>query len=216
MKIQVWSDIVCPFCYAGEKQLEDAVRELGLEDEVEIEIRSFQLNPDAEEVSSHSVYENLAKSYQTTTEQAKQMYAQILQVINNAGLEANMDIAVDANTLKAHRMYHLAKSKSLALGRDFFFDAQVGYYLNGKVVSDDAFLKETAVSLGIPEDEVEEVLQSDKYLEDVKVDIQEARQLGVQSVPTFVSESMHGVAGAIGVEALKKFILDEKERTSGN
>jgi protein disulfide-isomerase len=201
MKIEIWSDVMCPFCYIGKRHLEEALADFPQKDEVEIVWKSFQLNPDMPESSEESVYEYLAKAKGISLEQSKQMHERVEEMAANAGLDYNFDIAKVANSFKAHRVLQLAKRKNL--GDELKETLLEAYFIKGRNTSDYNTLVELATSVGITEAEVELALNEEQFANYVNQDIDEARQIRVQGVPFFVLDRKYAVSGAQPVEHFK-------------
>lgn len=201
MKIEIWSDVMCPFCYIGKRHLEEALADFPQKDEVEIVWKSFQLNPDMPESSDENVYEYLAKAKGISLEQSKQMHERVEEMAANAGLDYNFDIAKVANSFKAHRVLQLAKRKNL--GNELKEALLEAYFIKGRNTSDYNTLVELATSVGITEAEVELALNEEQFANYVNQDIDEARQIRVQGVPFFVFDRKYAVSGAQPVEHFK-------------
>ena len=209
MKIEIWSDIMCPFCYIGKRQLESALAEFP-NDDFEIEWKSFQLDPTIEPQSGKDVYMFLAERKGISVEQSIEMHKGVTERAKSVGLDYHFDKAVISNSLTAHRIIHLAKSKKLGDEmEEIFFKA---YFSDGKDLNDDQTLIELGTSAGLNSDEVKEVIDNkDLYLKDVKADIKEAQEIGVQGVPFFVFDRKYAVSGAQPVEAFVNTIKEVKK-----
>ena len=201
MKIEIWSDVMCPFCYIGKRHLEEALADFPQKNEVEIVWKSFQLNPDMPESSDENVYEYLAKAKGISLEQSKQMHGRVEEMAANAGLDYNFDIAKVANSFKAHRVLQLAKRKNL--GNELKEALLEAYFIKGRNTSDYNTLVELATSVGITEAEVELALNEEQFANYVNQDIDEARRIRVQGVPFFVFDRKYAVSGAQPVEHFK-------------
>ncbi|WP_348655424.1 DsbA family oxidoreductase [uncultured Roseivirga sp.] len=201
MTIEIWSDVMCPFCYIGKRHLEKALEYFPEKDKVKVVWKSFQLNPNMPESSDESVYEYLAKAKGISLEQSMQMHKRVEEMAANAGLDYNFDIAKVANSFKAHRVLQLAKRKNL--GDELKETLLEAYFTKGKNTSDTKTLVELANSVGISGDEVELALNEEQFAHYVKQDIEEARQIGIQGVPFFVFDRKYAVSGAQPVEHFK-------------
>lgn len=201
MKIEIWSDVMCPFCYIGKRHLEAALEEFPAKDEVEIVWKSFQLNPYMPENSEEGVYEYLAQSKGISLDQSKEMHQRVEQMAENAGLHYNFDIAKVANSFKAHRVLQLAKRNHRG---DELKEALLhAYFTEGKNISDRQVLVELAEKVGLTADDVELALTNEAFANYVRNDIEEARQIRVQGVPFFVFDRKYGISGAQPVEHFK-------------
>ena len=212
MKIDIWSDVVCPFCYIGKRKFEKALENFNGKDKVEIEWHSFQLDPDLEYVPGQSVHEYLGKRKGTTAAEGKQMNDAMTTMAKEVGLEYNFDQAIVNNTFNAHRLLHFAKEKGVQNEmKERLFRA---YYTEGKNIGDIDTLARLAEEVGLQAEKVKEVLQSDAYAQDVLLDQYQAQQLGIQGVPFFVFDNKYGVSGAqptaIFAQVLDKVWGEEK------
>ncbi|OXA75678.1 protein disulfide-isomerase [Flavobacterium aquidurense] len=199
MKIEIWSDIMCPFCYIGKRQLETALEAFPGND-FEIEWKSFQLDPTITSQSGKDVYTFLAERKGISVEQSKEMHKGVVERAKSVGLDYHFDKAIISNSLTAHRIIHLAKAKKLGDEmEEIFFKA---YFTNGKDLNDSQTLIELGIQAGLDSNEVKEVVENENlYLSDVKGDIKEAQEIGVQGVPFFVFDRKYAVSGAQPVEA---------------
>ena len=206
MKIEIWSDIMCPFCYIGKRQLETALEAFPGND-FEIEWKSFQLDPTIEPQSGKDVYTFLAERKGISVEQSIEMHKGVTERAKSVGLDYHFDKAVISNSLTAHRIIHLAKAKKLGDEmEEIFFKA---YFTDGKDLNDDQTLIELGIQAGLDSNEVKEVVDNkDLYLSDVKSDIKEAQEIGVQGVPFFVFDRKYAVSGAQPVEAFVNTIKE--------
>ena len=197
MKIEIWSDVMCPFCYIGKRRFEQALQQSGHQNQVEVEWKSFQLNPHIKTDPSVNINQYLADAKGWTLDYAGQMNSHVTQMAAEVGLTYNFDKAVVANSFKAHRFSHLAKSHELGdKAEEALFNA---YFTAGLNIDDTHTLIQLGTEIGLNPDEVKETLDSDKYSDDVKHDIAEAQQLGIRGVPFFVMNNKYGVSGAQAV-----------------
>ncbi|RNF38525.1 DsbA family oxidoreductase [Planococcus salinus] len=199
MKIEVWSDYVCPFCYIGKRTLEIALKKTGFESQADVSFKAYQLDPAAPLDSTISTYESLAKKMGQTVEQAKEMTKGVAQHARTVGLEYDFDNMVQANTLAAHRLVKWAES----LGKDAEMTENLlhGYFIEARNVGNTEVLLDIAEISGLPREEAQRVLSSDQFTEDVETDISEAGQIGVQGVPFFVVNRKYAISGAQPVES---------------
>lgn len=202
MKIEIWSDIACPFCYIGRRHLELALEELPFRDEVSVEWRSFQLDPAASSEGSQRAVEMLASKYGMSLEQARASQAQVSARAREVGLEMRDDGGVSTNTRDAHRLLHLAAEHGL---QDELKGALFrAHFAEGVNVGDHAVLSGIATGVGLAGDEVSAVLNSDRFAHEVVSDQQEGQSLGVQGVPFFVLGRRYGLSGAQPVEVFRE------------
>lgn len=194
MKVEVWSDIVCPFCYMGKRKFEMALDQFPYKDKVQVEWKSFLLNPDAKTDTSINVYDYLARQKGWSTEKAREVNRQVTEAAAGVGLEYNFDKAVVANTLKAHAFLQFAKKKGMQneAGEKLF----KAYFTEGKNVDDIPVLVEIAGELGLDTTGLHEALENGTYMDNVRADLYEAHQFDIHSVPFFLFDEKIGVIGA--------------------
>ena len=194
LKVQIWSDIMCPFCYIGKRKIEEALSLFEHKDAVAIEWKSFQLDATFKASADDNMVDHLAEKYGKEKDWAQGMLDNMTQNAKNAGLDFHFEKAILANSFNAHRLLHLAKKYQLANDlEELLFKA---YLTEGKNINDNSTLKELGVSVGLNAVEIDEVLNSDAYGNDVKQDIQNANAIGVQGVPFFVFDNKYAVSGA--------------------
>ncbi|MBX3101858.1 MAG: DsbA family oxidoreductase [Bacteroidetes bacterium] len=195
MKVEVWSDIMCPFCYIGKRHYEEALQQLADNPHIEIEWRSFQLDPTLPlENPQISVYQYLAERKGMSHEQSVQMHTQVTQMAKTAGLDYHFEKAVLANSFQAHRMIQMAKTKGLGdAAEERLFAA---YFTEGQDLGRPEVLTRLGMEIGLTAEEVQTALASEEYARSVNADIAEARALGVNGVPFFVFNRKYAVSGA--------------------
>ncbi|MGZ3872619.1 MAG: DsbA family oxidoreductase [Mucilaginibacter sp.] len=202
MKVEIWSDVMCPFCYIGKRRFEEALQHFEHKDEIEIEWKSFQLNPDVVTDPDITIDEYLADKKGWTIDHARQMNAHVTQMAAEAGLTYNMDRAIVANSFKAHRFSHLAKKHGLGIeAEEKLFKA---YFTDSKNIDDDQTLMAIGKEIGLDPEAVKQTLESDAYANDVKHDVAVAQQLGIQGVPFFVLNNKYGISGAQAVPVFEQ------------
>ncbi|SDS39300.1 protein disulfide-isomerase [Mucilaginibacter mallensis] len=204
MKIEIWSDVMCPFCYIGKCRFEDALQKTGHGKDIEIEWKSFQLNPDMKTDPSINIDQYLADIKGFSLDHAKELNAHVTQMAAEAGLTYNFDRAVVANSFNAHRFSHLAKKHGLGdAAEEALFKA---YFTDGKNIDDAPTLIALGTAIGLDANEIKITLESDAYAEDVKHDVAEAQHLGIRGVPFFVMNRKYGVSGAQAVPVFEETI----------
>lgn len=204
MKIEIWSDVMCPFCYIGKRHLEQALAELPFKAAIEIDWKSYQLNPTYKNVDGDSLYDYLATNKGISKEQAKQMTTQVEAMANNVGLNIDFENNIPANSFDAHRLIHFAASKGKQdLAEEQLFKA---HFIDNVNIDDKEALLKIALSLGLDETETKRVLESNAFEEEVRFDIYESQQMGVRGVPFFVIDRKYALSGAQPVEAFKQAI----------
>lgn len=194
MKVEIWSDIMCPFCYIGKRKFEKALSAFNDADDVEIEWHSFQLDPGIQSGHNKNLYQYLSERKGFSYEQSVQLHQQVTDTAKAVGLEYNFDKAVVANSFDAHRLIQFAKTQGLGDAiEERLFKA---YFTEGKDFSDHTTLIALAKEIGLDEAEVADVLKNNTYKENVAHDIDEAAQIGIRGVPFFVFNRKFAVSGA--------------------
>ena len=194
MKIEIWSDVMCPFCYIGKRRIEEALAQFPHRDEIEIEWKSFQLNPEAVTDPSKNVNQYLAEQKGISEYQVKQLNDRVTQTAKEAGLHYDFDKAIVANSFDAHRLSHLAKKHGKQNEmEEMLFKA---YFTEGKNTADHDTLIQLAAEAGLNRDEVRTVLAGNDFADDVTKDIYEAQQVGARGVPFFIFNDSYAVSGA--------------------
>ncbi|MBO0993943.1 DsbA family oxidoreductase [Bacillus sp. SD088] len=213
MKIEVWSDFVCPFCYIGKRRLEQALEQFPHQDEVEVEFHSFELDPTTAKDQEKTIHESLATKYGVNVDEAKKMNEGVGEQAKSVGLNFHFDTMVPTNTFDAHRLAHFAKTK--AKDKEITERLLQGYFSEGKRLSDYEVLADLAVEVGLDRNEVLQILQNETaYADEVRYDENTAQQIGVRGVPFFVVNQKYAISGAQPVEtfvgALEKVWQEEK------
>lgn len=189
---------MCPFCYIGKRRFEQAVEQTGLGDKIEVEWKSFQLNPDMKTDPSININQYLADIKGWTIDHAREMNDYVTQMAAGVGLTYDFDKAIVANSFNAHRLSHLAKKYGKGPeAEEALFKA---YFTEGKNIDDRDTLSHIGLELGLDTEEITHALDSDEYEGEVRQDILEAQQLGVRGVPFFVLDRKYGVSGAQEVQ----------------
>ena len=206
MKIEIWSDVVCPFCYIGKRKFERALAEFEHADEVEVEWKSFLLSPGIKTDPSKNIHEYLAEHKNISVEEATGMNDHVAHMAAQVGLEYNFDTTIPANSINAHRFLHFTKKygKQNEAEEKLF----AAYFTEGKNIDAPETLIGIATSLGLDSNELINALGSDAYADDVMADIEDARQLGLQGVPFFVLNRKYGISGAQDNEVFLKTMRD--------
>ncbi|MBP2706185.1 DsbA family oxidoreductase [Microbispora sp. RL4-1S] len=210
MRVEVWSDVVCPWCYIGKRRLEKAVERFEHAENVEVVWRSFQLDPSHAKGVRMPVYDMLAAKTGGSAEQVRAMTDRVKALAADEGLTYDFDRAVAVNTLDAHRVIHLAGT--LGLGAEAHERLLRAHLIEGETVDDHETLTRLATEVGVPEDDARRVLAGDEYARDVEGDFSEARALGITGVPFFVLDRAYGVSGAQPVDTLLAALTTAYER----
>lgn len=218
MEIEIWSDVVCPFCYMGKRKFEIALEQFPQKDEVKVLWHSFQLDPAAKRVQGKDIHDYLAAKYGRDREWAKERNDEVAARAKEVGLEYNFDNAIPVNTFDAHRLIHLAAAHGLqGKAEERVFAA---YFTEGKDIGDFNTLVSLGVEIGLDGEETRLVLASTDYADLVKSDIEEAESLGINSVPFFVFDRKYAVSGAqpshLFLETLHQVWEDERSVEEGS
>lgn len=194
MKIEIWSDFACPFCYIGKKRFENALNKFKHKNQVEVIYKAYQLNPNAPKVMQGTAYESFAKGHGTTVEGAKQRFDAFTQNAKTVGLTYRYDIIQMTNTFDAHRIAKWANTfgKEDEVTNRFM----KAYFTDGMNLADVDTLVNLVSELGLDGAEARKVLESNQYADLVRDQQLESRQLGVQGVPFFVLNRKYGISGA--------------------
>jgi predicted DsbA family dithiol-disulfide isomerase len=196
IKVDIWSDVQCPWCYIGKRKFEAGAAEYASQGGggVEVEYHSFELSPDTPVDFDGSPADYLAQRKGLPMAQVEQMLERVTGIAKSVGLDYDYDHVHQTNTVISHELIHFAKSK----GRQIEMKERLlkAYFVNGEHVGRIPDLVEIAVELGYDRDEVTEALESHRYLPDVKADVALAQEYGIQGVPFFVIDGKYGVSGA--------------------
>lgn len=194
MRVDIWSDLVCPWCYVGKRRFEKALARFDNRDEVQVVHRSFQLNPAAPRGTTSSRREMLMRKYRRSAEQVVDMDAQMTQTAAAEGLEFNLEGTLTGNTFDAHQLVHLAHARGLQ-------DAVVerlfrAYFTEQRSLFDPQTLVDLGADAGLDRDEAAAALGDNRYAAGVDADIETAHRLDVSGVPFYVINDRYGVSGA--------------------
>jgi predicted DsbA family dithiol-disulfide isomerase len=198
--VEVWSDVVCPWCYIGKRHLERALADFEQRDQVGVRWRAYELDPAAPFVREGDYAGRLARKYGVAPTQAQAMIDRMVRAAADAGLDFRFDIARPGRTFDAHRVIHLGAAR----GRQDEVKERLlrAYFTEGEVIGDPDTLVRLGVEAGLDEDETRRVLESDAYRDVVRADEEQAMQLGISGVPFFVIGGRYAVAGAQPPEVL--------------
>ncbi len=212
MKIDVWSDVTCPYCYIGKRNLSMALKELELERKVEIIYHSFELNPEAKSEGKTDTIKYLVDKYNVSTENAQTMIGRIIKMGKEVGLELNFDSIIQSNTFNAHRLIHFArkfnKEEEMV---EALFKANFIEFLN---VGDIEVLGHIGEELGLNKEGTTNMLETEEYFSEVYNDKFKAVELEINSVPYFIINDKYAISGAqpvkVFMETFKKANKDKK------
>ncbi|MBB6445307.1 DsbA family oxidoreductase [Bacillus benzoevorans] len=199
MKIEVWSDYVCPFCYIGKRRLDMALSGFSQRGQVEVVYKSFELDPNAPKEAQQSIHEMLAQKYSMTVEQAKEANENVGKQAETVGLTYHFDEMKPSNTFDAHRLTKYAKT----LGKDTEITEALlhAYFTESKHLSNEETLAEIAETVGIDRAKALEIVKDKHaYAQDVRHDQTEAQSIGVRGVPFFVINKKYAISGAQPIE----------------
>ena len=212
MKVEIWSDVMCPFCYIGKRKFEAALNSLPQKDSIQVIWHSFELNPSLQYILERDPYSYIAEIKGQTREWSVRIHDSLTQSAKNVGLEYNFEKAKITNSFDAHRVIQLAIKYNLTDEiEERFFKA---YFTDGELMSDHATLIRLATEAGLSKDEVTKVLETDQYDGEVRKDVAEARSMGANGVPFFVIDRKYVVNGAqdtaVFTNTLKKAFAEWK------
>ena len=210
MRVDVWSDIVCPWCYVGKRRFEKALARYDRRDQVQIVHRSFQLNPAAPRDTTSSRREMLMHKYRLSPEQVVEMDARMMQTAAGEGLEFNLEGTLTGNTFDAHQLAHLGQTHGLQ-------DAVVerlfrAYFTEQRSLFDQEPLVDLAAEMGLDRDEAAAALRDNRFADAVRADVDLARHIGATGVPLYVFDGRYGVSGAQAPETF----LDVLQRAAAD
>lgn len=194
MKVEIWSDIACPWCYIAKHRFDDALSGFEHRDQVEVIWRSYQLDPDAPRVTNKNLNESLSEKHGLSREQAVTMNDQMRQLGGQEGLIYDFARARYGNSFDAHRLIHFARTRGVQSEmEERLFKA---YFSEGKALGDIDTLVALAGDVGVHAYEARAALTGDAFADQVRADTQAARRLGIRGVPFFVIDEKHGISGA--------------------
>ncbi|MBR3330364.1 MAG: DsbA family oxidoreductase [Mogibacterium sp.] len=215
MIVKYWSDYACPFCYIGETSLKQAVSNLGMSDDVQFEMKAFELEPDGSKHYEGSTAERYSRKYGYTLEETQEKIENINARGKAIGLDMHYDKSRFTNTFDAHRITKLAQSKG---NSEMVFTLQErlfeAYFSESLELANHAVLIKLASESGLSAQEVQEVLLTDRYAADVRRDEMEARANNIHGVPFFVINDKYAIPGALSVEQMESVLrklLEVKE-----
>ncbi|MBD5235049.1 MAG: DsbA family oxidoreductase [Barnesiella sp.] len=213
MTITIWSDFACPYCYIGETRLQQAIEQLGMTDDVVIDYRAFELDPYAPKEVTTTTPERFATKYRLTVPQAEAQIEEISSLGREVGIDFRYATTQYSNTRDAHRLMKMAEAEydRATVGRlnEALFAA---YFTENLVLADHKVLVDKAVSVGMDEKAVREMLDSERYADEVRFDEREAAMRGVRGVPYMVFNGGFSVPGALSTESFKQALQREARK----
>ncbi len=211
MEVEIWSDVVCPWCYLGKRRFESALALFDHADDVRITWRAFELDPNAPKASDVPLVELIAKKYGLTAQAVQESNRRITELAAVEGLQYRLDLAKSANSFDAHRLIRLASDAGLAdVAEERLFRS---YFSEGGRISDRRELTDIAVEIGLDRSTVEEVFAGDAYVSEVRADEALAMDLGISGVPFFAIDRRYGISGAQDVETMVRALNAAWEST---
>lgn len=206
MQVEIWSDVVCPWCAIGKRRFETALARFPHADDLEVTWRSFELDPGAPRQRDLSTTEHLAAKYGVSHAEAQAMHERMTEVAAGEGLPFRLDIARSGNTHDAHRLLHLAREHGVQHAmKERLLTA---YLCEGEAVGDPDVLARLAADAGVGSEEAAAVLAGDAYDDAVRADQADARTLGITAVPFFVVDRAFGVSGAQPADVLLELLTE--------
>ena len=194
MKVEIWSDVMCPFCYIGKRKFEKALAQFPYGDKVQVEWKSFQLAPELKTQPEKSIHQFLSEHKGISIEQAKGMNDHVTQVARQVDLIYNFDRSIVANSFNAHRFTHFAKQYNKQNeAEEILFRS---YFTDGKNIDDYQTLIALGKEIGLDAEVLKAALENGSYADNVRADIDEALKLGVRGVPFFVFNRKYAISGA--------------------
>ena len=215
--VEIWSDVMCPFCYIGKRKFEAALQSFEQRDSVQVTWRSFQLDPAVRFTPGRTLYEYLAERKGVTLEASRRMHERLTAAAAEVGLRYNFDAAIIANSFDAHRLTHLARERG---GQDKVEERLfAAYFTEGRNISDHDTLGGLGAEAGLDPAEVREMLAGTRFAGDVRKEAREAESLGADGVPFFVFNRVFAVSGAqpseLFLEALQKAWAEQHAAEKG-
>lgn len=202
IKVEIWSDVACPWCYLGKHRFESGLAQFAHRDQVEVIWRSYQLDPDAPRTTDKTLDETLAEKHGMSLAQATALNEQMTEMAAKEGLDYHFERTRYSNSFDAHRLIQLARLR----GRQSEIEERLfkAYFTEGKTIGDTDTLVGLAVDAGLDAEEARAVLMSDTHADDVRADIERGARLGIRGVPFFVIDSQYGVSGAQSPQAFQQ------------
>lgn len=207
IKVDIWSDVQCPWCYIGKRKFEEGARQFG--DEVEVEYHSFELAPDTPVDFDGTPVDYLSQRKGIPLDQVEMMLERVTNIAASVGLDYHYEDVHQTNTVKAHELLHFAKSRGLQLEmKERLLKA---YFVEGGHVGRIADLADLAAEVGLDRDAAIAALESGQYVADVKADVAQAQAYGIQGVPFFVIDGKYGISGAQEADAFLQALSQVRE-----
>lgn len=204
MKIEIWSDFVCPFCYIGKHNFEKGLEKFEHKEEVEVVFRSFQLDPYAKKNTGMDIHQVASSKHGVSYEKAKASNNEFKQRAKSVGLDYQFDTMIPTNSYDAHRLSYYAKENGKI--REFMERAMKAHFTDSLDIGDHATLAKLASEIGLDENEALDVLANDKYSDNIAADKAEGLKIGIQGVPFFIVNDKYTISGAQPSENFLKLL----------
>jgi predicted DsbA family dithiol-disulfide isomerase len=209
MKVDIWSDVRCPFCYIGKRKFEMGLEKFSNKNNIEVEWHSFELDPTLVTQTDVNTIDHISEVKGISRKQGEEMHEYVSNVAKEVGLDFNFDKTVVANSFNAHRLIQLAKVKGVANEvEEALFKA---HFTEGKNIDDAETLMNIGVSAGIERDELKNTIDSEEFSKQVRQDEQQAQLYGINGVPFFVLNNKYGVSGAQSPETFSQALTQAWE-----
>lgn len=214
MKIEVWADIVCPWCYIGRRRLGEALELFAHRDELDVIYRSFQLDPNATVGGVETMLDHLSRKFNTSPEATRESMARVMAIGATVGLELRLEDTLPVNSLSAHRISHLGREQGVQ--EAVIENLMRSYFTECRDIQDANVLVEAATSAGIDESLATKVLESDAYVSDVELEHSTARELGITGVPFVVVDKRIVISGAQSADVILDALQEAWESRTGS
>lgn len=201
MKVEIWSDYICPFCYIGKRKFEAALEQFPHREHVEVVYRSFELDPNSERNVEFDIHDLLANKYGMSRDKAKEMSDNVGAQAKSVGLDYKFDTMIVTNTFDAHRLTHFAAKHGKM--HEMAERLLKAYFTDSKHIGDRETLADLAEEIGLDRGEAAAALAGDEYAQQVRNDEREAGELGIRGVPFFVINRKYGISGAQPTEVFR-------------
>lgn len=212
MQVEIWSDVVCPWCYLGKRRFENALAEVPFASDVDVVHRSFQLDPSAPHDHTVDTTAHLAEKYGLTGERARQMQQEMEQRAAEDGLEYHLAGQRSGSTLAAHRLLQFAKAQGK---QDVLIEVMYrAYFTDGGSVFDTDALEALATQVGLDPAQARDVLTSERYTDAVQADLEQAREYGVNGVPFYVFDGKFAVSGAQTTDVFQRALVQAHDASA--
>jgi len=200
MRVEIWSDVVCPWCYIGKRRFEEALGQFEHSDDIEVVWRSFELDPNAPAVQTEPHAERIARKYGVSMAQVEAMNARLIGEARKDGLDFHLAESKGGNTFDAHRLIHFAAERGR--GGEMKERLMRAYFTEGVAIGERGELVRLAIEVGLEEPEVKAMLSSDAFAGAVRADEARAREFGISGVPFFAIDERYGISGAQPAELI--------------